>query len=102
MSGMLKFSRLAPRPVLMRFWQTRAKLARLDATGLTATVVATTLPFEPALSTVNAALGEFQIEAPTTAQLNTCAIERAYSIDISLVDGTDERVEGCSIWMKVA
>ena len=102
MTGILKFNRLAARPVLMRFWQTKAKFARFDAAGLTAAVVSTTLPFIPTLTTINAAEGEFQIEAPTTAELDLCAIERAYVIDISLVDGTGKRIEGCSIWVKVA
>ena len=102
MSGMLKFNRLAPRPALMRFWQTKEKLARLDCTGLTATLIGTTLPFEPTLSTIDALQGEFRIEAPTAAQLGLCTTESAYVIDVSLVDGSGERIEGCSVWVKIA
>lgn len=98
----LTFNRLAPRSALMRFWQTKDKSARLDASGLTATVVSTTLPFMPTVTAVNAAQGEFRIEAPTSAQLDLCAIERAYVIDVSLINGADQRIEGCSIWVKVA
>ena len=99
---MLNLSRLAPRSTLFRVWQTRDKLARLDCTGLVATVIETTLPFVPVLATVNAAQGEFRIERPTVADLELCLPETAYKLDISLIDGLGVRVEGFSLWMQVS
>ena len=99
---MLVLNRLAPRATIFRFWQTRAKLARLDCTGLTAIVISTTLPFNPVLTAINAAQGEFRIERPTVADIELCVPETAYQLDISLVDGTGVRVEGFSLWVQVA
>jgi hypothetical protein len=88
-----KINRLAPKGVLLRFWQTAAKLARLNCTSFTAAVEQTTLPFNLTVAPVNLAEGEWRIVAPTEAQAQQMDPQKPYRIGIVLRNAASEPVE---------
>lgn len=78
-----KLSRLAPKALRIRWWQTPAKLARIDCTGFTCAVEETNLPYVPEIAVVNAIRGEFDILPPGAVDL--AEVERAKSYSVSIV-----------------
>jgi hypothetical protein len=93
MTAVAKINRRAPKGFTLRFWQTPAKLARLNCTGFTAEVGETTLPFNLTVLPVNLAQGEWRIVAPTEAQAELLVPGTAYRIAIVLRNAGSEPVE---------
>lgn len=92
----LKISRLAPKPVRLRWWQTKAKAARINCTGFACAVEETTLPFTPAIATFNAAQGEFDlvVSGAQAAQLDP---SKSYTLRVVLRNGAGIAVDDFSL-----
>lgn len=87
-----KIVRLAPKPILLRWWQA-GYVARINCTGFTCQVAATDLPFAPSIVPVNLAQGEFQILAPTLAEAEALDHRKTYELAIRLMNGAGQPVE---------
>lgn len=97
------FSRLAPKPIAIEFWQNPETLGRLDCTGCVPVLHKTTLPFNPVLSTVDAAQGRFAINAPTDAELDLVPRDdqsRAFDIEFRVMEGATV-IEGGRLTVQV-
>lgn len=84
------------RSAQLRWWQA-GKLAPIDCTGFTCTVHETTLPYSPAITTVNAAQGAYRIEAPTAPQIALLRRGRRYAATVVLRDGGGAIVEAADL-----
>jgi hypothetical protein len=69
MSGLVRWSKAVPRAMAVRFWQDRKKSAPRNCVGMQLRCFATSLPFVPSFTPVDAVQGRFQMTPPTIAQL---------------------------------
>jgi hypothetical protein len=89
----LSLSRSVQRLVPFELWN-NGETAPINCSGFTVSVEETSLPFVPAIQTIDAATGRFQMLAPTEQQLATVTSGRRYRIKVIWRDGADEPVEG--------
>lgn len=85
-------SRTVLQPLAFEWWQA-GEIAPIDCTGFSCAVAETTLPWTPAVITVNAALGRFALAAPTGPQAASLPTGRRYSVHVVLFSGAGVALE---------
>lgn len=85
-------SRTVLKPIQFEWFEQDSE-TRIDCTGLTCAVERTSLPWTPAITVIDAALGKFQIAPPTAPQAASLEAGRRYGVKVVMRDAGGNAVE---------
>ena len=90
------YSRTVRKPIRFEWWQA-GETTPIDCTGLIPVVAETALPWTPAIVAINAALGQFEVAAPSAVQAALLVEGRRYGLRIELRSAGGAAIEEFSL-----